>query len=459
MVRSRLVLSLAFIVVAGCSLRSLDELTQGAAPIAAAGAGDFTSADAGRAGAATQSGGAGGKGAASGTESGGAGGSAGAPSLEPDFIGCTAEEKGHTRCAGQAQDGVLRCDGARWVLDAALSCEFGQLCDSGAPPTTVNRCKSPVAECIGRTPGSIVCGAAGTAGVPRLRCGVDLVSTELLTTCADRAQCLNGSGATCAVCFDGEFRCSGAQLEECKADFSGFALKETCKTVALCNAGAGACTTSTCIADSVRCTAAGVLEKCNAGETAWEFTTNCGAGLCDAKGGQCFQCVSGDKRCAKGAVESCVGGFWQSSSCGTGLTCVGAGVCQCVDEPSSTTCSGKCGTQTNNCGKSVSCSTCCAPDSTTCTGKCGTVTNNCGQQVACGGCGTDQTCSGNSCTCNPISCGLYDCGTVSNACGSANCGGCPVNYTCVGNTCEYLDPCYAAYLPGGAALPPACQYK
>src|SRR5262249_35727786 len=109
------------------------------------------------------------------------------------------------------------------------------------------------------------------------------------------------------------------------------------------------------------------------------------------------------------------------ASMGPGQTCGGGGgsnVCGGTPEAASATCSGKCGTATNNCGQSVSCSaanggvtcspanlcgaggagpnSCCVPDSmsTTCSGKCGTVTDNCGQMVDCG-----TTCSTPGYTC------------------------------------------------------------
>lgn len=67
---------------------------------------------------------------------------------------------------------------------------------------------------------------------------------------------------------------------------------------------------------------------------------------------------------------------------------------KCQPEPAATTCAGKCGTVTNNCKQSVSCTPCaCKPS---CAGKCDGGRDGCGGTCS-GGCSANQICDGGVC--------------------------------------------------------------
>lgn len=332
-------------VTAGCSLTSLDELTRGAPPRDDAGAAGIGGTN-------------------------GAGGSAGASGSGGGALpGGPCPEDGAYACAGRAQNRVVECVNGYWRL--ATECRNGQLCDSSAPPSVADRCKSPVADCLGQDPGSTLC-----IGADLVRCGPDLVTTETLDTCGSAQLCLLATEDQCAACTDGEYRCTGATLERCATDHAGFVTVDTCSSTDLCNAGAGACTSTTCVTNQYRCTN-DTLERCNSALDGFDVVEQCGSGLCDATGGECDVCVPGTKSCKSSTeTRSCSsdGQTYTDTTCAAQTpTCTGQGVCTCADEPASVTCSGKCGTVTNNCGNDVACGDCT-----------GTLT--------CGGAGTPNVC-------------------------------------------------------------------
>jgi hypothetical protein len=79
-------------------------------------------------------------------------------------------------CAGNAQKVQLIC-GPGHVWEANGTCNGNTFCDTASGPDQ-GTCKSVVAECAGKSPGDVVC-----AGVTRLKCGPDLVTTETVETC------------------------------------------------------------------------------------------------------------------------------------------------------------------------------------------------------------------------------------------------------------------------------------
>ena len=247
-------------------------------------------------------------------------------------------------------------------------------------------------------------------------------------------------------------------------------------------------------------------------------SAQCGEGkvCCD---GQCYSGVCcGELDCARQTCKTraCAGHQCQYTNsqngqpgtncsapgkCCNGDCCTGEGqICYqdacCTPQSKETTCNGKCGYVTNNCGQQVNCGDCAVK---TCqNGTCGDthtcnytpVTNgqpgpNCpAPGKCCNGttcCTSSQVCTGNGC-CTPISiCPANACGNVPNGCGGTiNCGTCPVetckSASCTENICVYSNQtngqpgnncasprkccngtcCATGQICNTAATPPAC---
>jgi hypothetical protein len=76
----------------------------------------------------------------------------------------------------------------------------------------------------------------------------------------------------------------------------------------------------------------------------------------------------------------------------------------------------------------------CVPGSLECIGN-GIGTCDATGQWVVNQCPSGYTCQGDSCVCAPPSCGSFDCGVVSNACGTVSCGTCDVDERCVSHHC------------------------
>jgi hypothetical protein len=205
-------------------------------------------------------------------------------------------------------------------------------------------------------------------------------------------------------------------------------------------------------------------------------TYGCGATTCDnsscptpgtggtvvCSGSSCIlgSCGPGTKACGGACVPTDVahgcGDVSRCTACANGQSCVGGPptTCQCVPEPTTTTCAGvECGTKINNCGQTVDCGGLCGkpqtcggggvPNQCGCTPtnpcdgvSCGTLTNNCALQVSCG-CTGFNTCGGGGtagkCGCistNP--CNGTVCGSVVDSCGKVVTCSCTAPNTCGG---------------------------
>jgi hypothetical protein len=85
-----------------------------------------------------------------------------------------------------------------------------------------------------------------------------------------------------------------------------FGAKETCASVSLCKAEAGACTEMMCMPNAKTCTSDGTLRTCNADGSAFAGgDVSCGAGMCDQIQGRCNKCAPSSKRCESTSVVSC----------------------------------------------------------------------------------------------------------------------------------------------------------
>jgi hypothetical protein len=152
--------------------------------------------------------------------------------------------------------------------------------------------------------------------------------------CASERLCQLGiSSGNCAQCIPGEFHCSGATLEKCSDDASGYAAVKTCDSAALCKADSGACTDAACMAGRFNCQN-DVLLRCKADQTGFEQVMTCGAGLCDAARGACAACQAGSRSCDGGTNTALVcdatGKTLARNACVSPRgKCVGAG--QCVE--------------------------------------------------------------------------------------------------------------------------------
>ncbi len=134
----------------------------------------------------------------------GAGGSGGAaPGV--GTLGEPCMEKGQLACAGNAQSLMLICETDRtWQKNE--TCAGDTLCDTTVYPGT---CRPVVAECAGKSAGDVVC-----AGVTRLKCGPDLVTSEAVETCPS----VCSAGQCTGVCVPGGKQCAGNQPQSCDAN-------------------------------------------------------------------------------------------------------------------------------------------------------------------------------------------------------------------------------------------------
>jgi cysteine-rich repeat protein len=234
---------------------------------------------------------------------------------------------GALRCTGAGSRQRELCTQGAWR--AGEACPEGQVCDSKS--AIPGACTAPLDLCRGSAGGAVCAGA--TLHV----CGQDGTAIES-TTCASARHCELGTAAkACAPCVPGEHRCSMRTLERCDANLAWQALMECPESGNVCNAAAGACTDRLCKSNTFSCSADGLsLQRCNAGETAFEQAGSCSAGLCDALGGQCDKCTPKAVDCDGTSARTCNddGQGYTSAACAAprGI-CAGAGKCvECANE-------------------------------------------------------------------------------------------------------------------------------
>jgi len=288
--------------------------------------------------------------------------------------GCTVE--GQLRCALSGSSARQRCEAGRWTM--AESCAAGEVCDAAGAAASAT-CRAALEVCKGNADkpacdGAIMqfCGKAGFA--------------ERATPCASKQQCEMGlAHGICAPCLPGAYRCTGALLERCGADGQKFeAVLPACSSAALCNAQAGACTASACVAGSKTCKG-DTLQTCNAELTGFTDTA-CGAGLCDGVGKECDVCVPNTKTCEGSLVKTCnaQGQDYTTTACPSGRPlCTGSGSCvQCTspsDCPAARECSvAMCNTASGSCASTFK------PSGTPCSAGICDGKGECGPAPTCG---------------------------------------------------------------------------
>lgn len=127
------------------------------------------------------------------------------------------------------------------------------------------------------------------------------------------------------ACNSREYRCTGASLERCKDDRSGFELADQCATENDCNLKTQSC--APCNPGEYQCNGA-TLQQCNAG--VWQPQATCeSAALCDSARGTCVLpvCGPGELRCSAAELVRCapeLDRFERVELCGSYALCTAA---------------------------------------------------------------------------------------------------------------------------------------
>ncbi|MFO0759935.1 MAG: formylglycine-generating enzyme family protein [Byssovorax sp.] len=245
----------------------------------------------------------------SGGEGGGTGGEGGTEA--PGVIGAVGDpcdHPGEKGCAGHAQMQKVVC-GADSLWAAAGTCAAGERCNSAFGPKQ-GTCLPVVPLCLGKSSSQVVC-----SGAARVQCGPDLVSSEILETCAYLCE----NGACVGDCTPMAKQCAGTTPQTCTADG---AWKDDPACPYACSSGQ---CTGTCVPGGGDCMGKIPLTCDDLGQ--WKAGDACNL-ACNA--GKCAGvCVPGSARCNGNTPEGCDGsGTWQAQpACPGNLpTCV-AGAC------------------------------------------------------------------------------------------------------------------------------------
>jgi len=365
--------------------------------------------------------------------------------------------------AATAQVAVTTCGTTGLACCTGNVCAAGDVCSGGTcvacGATTEPCCAGSTCNagdvCSGGT--CLACGATGEPCCAGNACGSgNVCSGGSCTACGAASQpCCTGNACNAGdVCVAGNCAACGAAGEPC---CSG----STCNAGEVCLAG----TCGTCGAAGQPCCTGGMCaapDTCGGGGT---------AGVCGCT--PATSCPGGDD-C--GTVPNGCGGTVACGSCTGQSTCVGN---TCVCQPSTCGSLGAtCGSPPDGCGGTLSCGSCsgqsvctafrcvCQPLTSCPAGACGSIPDGCGGTLACGACtGAQQACVGNTCVCQPATCGSLglQCGTASDGCGaSLSCGSCASSQqTCVSNhcVCQPITTCPAAscgQVPDGCGGTLAC---
>ena len=159
------------------------------------------------------------------------GGTGGANPTGVGKLGEPCSEVGQLACAGNAQSLKVLCETDHtWQKNG--TCDGDALCDTTVKPGT---CKQVVAACTGKSPGDMVC-----AGLTRVKCGPDLVTTEDVEACP--YVCSAGECSGVCVPLTGK-QCAGNLPQSC--DMNGQWHDE-----AVCSALMPVCIAGVCVQPS-----------------------------------------------------------------------------------------------------------------------------------------------------------------------------------------------------------------
>jgi hypothetical protein len=314
--------------------------------------------------------------------------------------------EGAKRCA-PTNSVVELCSGGVWTTEA--TCSPGEVCSS---PSTgeVPLCLKVSDACRGKE-GSAVCDGTGSL----TKCNLD-GSAGAVEVCDSSALCQASiDKGSCVKCVANEHRCTGATLEVCATDGSGFTKVQDCESAALCNALVGACTAQVCKPSETACQS-NTLITCNADGSAFASMMPCGDMTCDAAGGDCNACEPGQKQCADDLAMTCMptGQGFEPTPCPDGTMCAGEGECvECIEDS-------HCSDLTEGCSvgrcRGSMCSAGSAPNGTACTAEQG----------------RPGTCSSGECQCTRQCSAGQQCGD--DGCGG-ECGSCSGDTRCVDDRC------------------------
>lgn len=234
-------------------------------------------------------------------------------SSETCVIACTP---GEGRCSGAL---LQRCNERGDGWDLQDQCASSALCDSEALVCSRPACAE----------GQHLCTEQGELRI----CRTDRTDFEHKEQCQSGAYCSSVSGSEgCegVACRAGRQRCNGAQIEQCRADRTGFdVVGEPCASAALCREGASgvaSCDAPSCSAGQFRCEGARLMRCSDDGGSSLELRTCDSELLCNAAEQRCEPppCTPGQQRCTASVLERCNAAqtaFTPVETCASALLC------------------------------------------------------------------------------------------------------------------------------------------
>lgn len=151
-------------------------------------------------------------------------------------------------------------------------------------------------------------------------------------TCGSPRLCQSEPAGRCipAPCATGQQRCVDGSLQRCSDDLTGFAEVELCATAAHCDPRQGQCLSAPCAPGQQRCNG-DQLEACSDDQLSWVALEQCASvALCqsgDEESAVCLppSCGEGDFRCGEtGVLQVCnadLNGFNNVAQCATPALC------------------------------------------------------------------------------------------------------------------------------------------
>jgi hypothetical protein len=248
------------------------------------------------------------------------------------------------------------------------------------------------------------------------------------TACTQQANGICNGGGICGVCKPGTTQCVGATLARNLCSAQGqWAPTTSCPNQCTAGLCTGACNSGT---DMPYCANTTTLETCVSAN--WSATNCNGGGTTVCYNNRCTgTCQPAPNACnsAANAIVGCDASGTPTSTACTGGTpyCLNAACVQC--QPGATRCDPSAGGAYDTCSPAGAWSAATA---------CGSAA---GAVYSCANSGAAPTLAACSCSDPTTSCGTYQCGTVTNACGQVlpcgpnGDGSCNVGFHCVGHSC------------------------